>query len=155
MAMSHRDRESIRELADILDAKGLTEIEYERGGLRLRVVRTATAAGPETLPPPRPPATAEAPKPATAEAPPEPEDDATQSIASPMVGTFYSSPSPDAPAFVQVGDRVSKGQTVCIIEAMKLMNEIESDCDGVVARRLVENGQSVEFGQALFEIAVS
>ena len=119
------------------------------------MVRTAAAAGPETLPPARPPATAEAPKPATAEAPPEPEDDATQSIVSPMVGTFYSAPSPDAPAFVQVGDRVSKGQSVCIIEAMKLMNEIESDCDGVVARRLVENGQGVEFGQSLFEIAVS
>ena len=155
MAMSHRDRESIRELADILDAKGLTEIEYERGGLRLRVVRTAAAAAPEALPSPRPAAAAEASKPETAEAPPEPEDDATQSIVSPMVGTFYTAPSPDAPAFVQVGGRVSKGQSVCIIEAMKLMNEIESDCDGVVARRLVENGQSVEFGQALFEIAVS
>ena len=155
MAMSHRDRESIRELADILDSKGLTEIEYERGGLRLKVVRTAAAAGPEAFPPPRPAAAAEASKSETAEAPPEPEDDATQSIVSPMVGTFYTAPSPDAPAFVQVGGRVSKGQSVCIIEAMKLMNEIESDCEGVVARRLVENGQSVEFGQALFEIAVS
>ncbi len=73
-------------------------------------------------------------------------------IKSPIVGTFYSSPSPDAPVFVKIGDHVSKGQVVCIVEAMKLMNEIESDVAGTVARFLVENNQPVEYGQALFAI---
>jgi acetyl-CoA carboxylase biotin carboxyl carrier protein len=73
-------------------------------------------------------------------------------IKSPMVGTFYTSPEPGAPPFVDVGARVKKGQTVCIIEAMKLMNEIESEYDGVVKSRLVENAQPVEFGQTLFVV---
>ena len=74
-------------------------------------------------------------------------------ITSPIVGTFYSAPSPEAKAFVKVGDRVKAGQTVCILEAMKLMNEIESDFDGKVAEIYVENGQAVEYGQPLFRIA--
>jgi len=73
-------------------------------------------------------------------------------IKSPMVGTFYRSPEPTAPPFVSPGDRVTKGQTLCIIEAMKLMNEIESDVDGVIAEVLVENGQAVQFGQPLFRV---
>ncbi len=76
-------------------------------------------------------------------------------IKSPMVGTFYTSPEPAAPPFVEVGQRVKKGQTVCIIEAMKLMNEIESEYDGVVKERLVENAQPVEFGQILFTVEPS
>ena len=74
-------------------------------------------------------------------------------ITSPIVGTFYSAPSPEAKAFVKVGDRVKAGETVCILEAMKLMNEIESDFDGKVAEIYVENGQAVEYGQPLFRIA--
>jgi acetyl-CoA carboxylase biotin carboxyl carrier protein len=73
-------------------------------------------------------------------------------VSSPFVGTFYRSPSPDAPPFVDVGQRVKKGQTICIIEAMKLMNEIESDVDGVVAEIMVPNATAVEFGEALFRI---
>jgi acetyl-CoA carboxylase biotin carboxyl carrier protein len=76
-----------------------------------------------------------------------------RAIKSPIVGTFYRSPSPDAAAYVNVGDRVKKGQIVCIIEAMKLMNQIESDVEGVVTEILVENGQPVQFGQELFRLA--
>jgi acetyl-CoA carboxylase biotin carboxyl carrier protein len=73
-------------------------------------------------------------------------------IRAPLVGTFYRAPSPDAPAYAKVGDRVRKGQVVCIVEAMKLMNQVESDVDGVVAEILVENGQAVQFGQELFRL---
>lgn len=150
MAMSEGDRESIETLADILDEKGLSEIEYEHHGLRVRVARGGAAVAiPAVVPP------------STATDSPEPDsgdgatsDDSLRSIDSPMVGTFYTAPSPEASPFVQVGDRVSKGQVVCIIEAMKLMNEIESEYDGVVAERVAENAQGVEFGQALFKIAV-
>ncbi|MBM4366002.1 MAG: acetyl-CoA carboxylase biotin carboxyl carrier protein, partial [Deltaproteobacteria bacterium] len=75
-----------------------------------------------------------------------------RAIRSPIVGTFYRSPSPDAPVYVNVGDRVRKGQVVCIVEAMKLMNQVESDLDGVVAEILVENAQPVQFGQDLFRL---
>ncbi|MGH7564610.1 MAG: acetyl-CoA carboxylase biotin carboxyl carrier protein [Gemmatimonadota bacterium] len=76
----------------------------------------------------------------------------TQAVTSPMVGTFYRAPAPEAPPFVEVGDTVRPGQTLCILEAMKLMNELESEVSGIVRRILVENGQPVEYGQALFEI---
>ncbi len=107
------------------------------------------------------PAQAEAAAPAAASK--EAEDKAEQAarskniktVTSPMVGTFYSAPSPDAEAYVEVGSRVKKGQTLCIIEAMKLMNEVESEYDGVVTSILVENGQPVEYGEPLFYIEVA
>ena len=89
------------------------------------------------------------PKAAPAASPSGPED---HIVKSPIVGTFYTSPSPDAPAFFKVGDHVSKGQVICIVEAMKLMNEIEADVTGTLARVLVENNQPVEYGQPLFAI---
>ena len=149
MAMPEADRDLIRALADLLEEKGLTEIEYEHHGLRLRVGRTGLPAAvhPDALP-----ASAAVPPPDPAPAAPDESDDSVEAILSPMVGTFYAAASPESPAFVQVGDRVRKGQVVCIIEAMKLMNEIESEYDGVVAERLVENAHGVEFGQALFHI---
>lgn len=154
MAMSEGDRESIEALADILDEKGLAEIEYEHHGLRLRVVRAGLPATAGSVPQPGPAS-------AAAGAPPEPggrgadaDDESVRSIVSPMVGTFYVASSPESPSFVEVGDRVRKGQVICIIEAMKLMNEIESEYDGVVAERLAENAYGVEFGQTLFKIAV-
>ena len=150
MAMSEGDRESIETLADILEEKGLTEIEYEHHGLRLRVVRAGTPAVVPAVPPPGPaadPSDLDSDARAT-------KDESLNSIVSPMVGTFYVASSPESPPFVQLGDRVRKGQVVCIIEAMKLMNEIESEFDGVVAERLAENAEGVEFGQALFKIAV-
>lgn len=145
MARTKLDRAAIEALVGILDEKGLTEVEYEADGVRVRVARTA--APPAATPPP----------PATAAASPKGEAQAVASaggqlIESPMVGTFYAASSPEAPPFVEVGDRVKKGQVVCIIEAMKLMNEIECEYEGVVAERLVDNAQGVEFGQPLFRI---
>ncbi len=138
------DRKQIEALADILDEKRLSEIEYQAGDLRIRVAR----AVPPAVPP------ADQPAPAGTDEGASAETDAGCTIVSPMVGTFYVASVPEAPPFVEVGDRVRRGQVVCIIEAMKLMNEIESEYDGVVAERLVENAQGVEFGQPLFRIEV-
>lgn len=147
MARTKLDRAAIEALVGILDEKGLTEVEYEADGVRVRVARTGTPLA--ATPPPRgaaaiaPRAESEAQAAASA---------GGQLIESPMVGTFYAASSPEAPPFVEVGDRVKKGQVVCIIEAMKLMNEIECEHEGVVAERLVDNAQGVEFGQPLFRI---
>ena len=152
MAETRIDGEAVEALADILEEKGLTEIEYEGSGIRIRVARSGGTAIPaavqlasESPPPPQPPS-----DPGDSSAP----DKATRDITSPMVGTFYIAPNPESPPFVVVGDHVRKGQVVCIIEAMKLMNEIESDYDGVVSERLAENAEGVEFDQPLFRIAV-
>jgi acetyl-CoA carboxylase biotin carboxyl carrier protein len=96
---------------------------------------------------------APAPPPPAVVAPPAAAADRHVSVSSPFVGTFYRAPSPEAPYFVEVGQRVKKGQVLCIVEAMKLMNEIEADADGIIAACLVENAQPVEYGQTLFRIA--
>ena len=122
----------------------------------------ASVAPASTLPIPAPvvplekaaPAAASAPPPATARPEPGPNGQ-TATVSSPFVGTFYRAPTPNAPAFVEVGQRVKKGQVLCIVEAMKLMNEIESEVDGVVAACLVDNAQPVEYGQPLFRVALS
>ena len=146
MADTRVVREDVEALADILEEKGLTEIEYEREGIRIRVARAAAPAAP-----------AGGPEQAAPASHPNAEGPAAaglfQEIKSPMVGTFYVASSPESSPFVELGSRVRKGQVVCIIEAMKLMNEIESDCEGVVAERLVENAEGVEFDQPLFRIA--
>jgi acetyl-CoA carboxylase biotin carboxyl carrier protein len=110
-----------------------------------------------TLPPVEasPVQAAPSPQPQPVSAPAAPTAAGGKEIKSPMVGTFYTSPEPGAPPFVEVGQRVKKGQTVCIIEAMKLMNEIESEYDGVMRERRVENAQPVEFGQTLFVVEIS
>ncbi len=141
MAETKVVREEVEALADILDAKGLTEIEYEAAGIRIRVARAGVAAGPAQVAPPL-----------QEDVGGPPADGSFQEIRSPMVGTFYEASSPESPPFVESGGRVRKGQVVCIIEAMKLMNEIESDYDGVVAERLVANAEGVEFDQPLFRI---
>ena len=144
MASNRVDRAAIEALVEIIDEKGLTELEYECEGLRVRVARrtgTPPTAAPALAPP--------GPE-------PDPEPESAQSvITSPMVGTFYVASAPDAPPFVDVGARVASGQVVCIIEAMKLMNEIESEHEGVITERLVENGQAVEYGQPLFRVEPS
>ena len=150
MSDSKIDLDSIRELTDLAVEKDLSELEYENSGQRIRIVRQGPAVAAAASPAPA------AAQPAPAAAPAETEaaagGDSASYIESPMVGTFYASPAPDAPPFVQTGDRIEKGRTVCIVEAMKLMNEIEADVGGIVAERLVENGQGVEFGQRLFKI---
>jgi acetyl-CoA carboxylase biotin carboxyl carrier protein len=148
----------IRELIELISEKQFNEFELERGGFRLRlqkgaprvaaeashpVVIAAPAAESRTSAPPMPSA---APAPAA-----EPEEK-LHIVNSPIVGTFYRSPSPTADAFVKIGDNVETGKTLCIIEAMKLMNEIQSDASGTIAKVFVENGQPVEYGQPLFGI---
>ena len=145
------DIEKLRALLDVLTEKDIAEFEHEDEATRIRVVRGARAAV----------VTQFAPSPAAlpvrtegASAPPAAIEPAADSVdvTSPFVGTFYRSPSPDAPSFVEVGSVVRVGQTLCIIEAMKLMNEIETECSGTVTDIFAQNGKAVEFGQKLFRI---
>lgn len=136
--------DEIKELMDLLREKEILEFELERDGERIRIRR-----GPES-------SAASHAAPAQEEPPPAAAADAsTTMVEAPIIGTFYEGPSPDAAPFVQVGDRVEPGQVLCIIEAMKLMNEIEADTAGVVVKRFVSNGQPVEYGEALFAIQES
>jgi acetyl-CoA carboxylase biotin carboxyl carrier protein len=137
-----------RRLAAVISELGLSEIEVESAGLKLRVQRIAGAAAtsaPSAVAAATPPGTAE--RPVVADAEPL---SASITIEAPMVGTFYRGSSPTTEPYVSEGDVVKEGQILCIIEAMKLMNEIESKAAGRVAKILVENGQPVEYGQALF-----
>ncbi len=135
-------KQQIRQLIDLLKGTDVSELEIERQGLRLRITRHGQKEVVKTVP-------SQAPQ----EPPPEEEvPSGLHPIKSPIVGTFYRAPSPDADPFVDVGSRVKKGDVLCIIEAMKLMNEIESDIDGTVEKILVDNGQPVEYGQVLFLI---
>lgn len=147
------DAALVRQLAEILNETDLTEVEVERGELRIRVARevTVNAAPVQYAAAPAPVAAA----PAAAAPVSMPSDPATivartgEEVKSPMVGTAYLQPSPEAPAFVQPGDKVKKGQTLLIVEAMKTMNPIQAPRDGVVADILVGDAQPVEFGEAL------
>ena len=142
------NQREIRRLADLLREYGLTEIEIEREGVRVRLRREL--AGPVAAPTAAAASTAPAQVESVASAMPAASQAHLLTIESPMVGTFYRAPSPDAQPFVREGDRVKKGQVVCIVEAMKLMNEIESKVAGRVMKVLVENAQPVEYGQPLF-----
>jgi acetyl-CoA carboxylase biotin carboxyl carrier protein len=144
------NQREIRRLAELLRDYSLTEVEVEREGVRVRLRREPPPmAGVPALPGvPAPASPAVATTPATAAA--EASEAHLLTIEAPMVGTFYRAPSPDAQPFVRDGDRVKKGKVVCIIEAMKLMNEIESKVAGRVVKVLVENTQPVEYGQPLF-----
>jgi len=151
------DLRKLKKLIDLVQESGISELEITEGEEKVKIVKgggvTLSAAPPVA---PASTAPAQAAGPATASAPaPAAEPPAGQEghvVKAPMVGTFYRSASPDAKAFVEVGQTVKEGETICIIEAMKLMNEIESDASGVVKAILVENGQPVEYGQPLFII---
>jgi acetyl-CoA carboxylase biotin carboxyl carrier protein len=156
------DLDFVRGLIEAVDGSTIDTLEINRAGTRIRISKTpsasavvsghgaaavpalgaasggAVAAGGEAVALP-------APEPAA------PQRNLTE-VTSPMVGTFYRAPAPEAPAYVEVGSHVTKGQTLCILEAMKLMNELESEVDGVVREILVSNGDPVEYGQALFRI---
>lgn len=147
--------DEIRELIDLVNETGIAELEVQRSENRVRI-RKSFAGDAEVI---LQQATAPAPAPAAphpaikAETPPAPAAEANLFYQkSPIVGTYYERPAPDQPPFVKVGDRVSAGQTLCIIEAMKLMNAIEAEVAGVVESKLVQNGQAVEYGEALFGI---
>jgi len=146
------DLRKLKKLIDLVQESGIAELEITEGEEKVKIVKggavTLTAAA---QPPFVPAAPAAAPAPGTPAAAPEPDPGQDGHVVkAPMVGTFYRSPSPDAKAFVEVGQAVKEGDTICIIEAMKLMNEIEADASGVVKAILVENGQPVEYGQPLF-----
>jgi acetyl-CoA carboxylase biotin carboxyl carrier protein len=145
------DLRKLKKLIDLVQESGIAELEITEGEEKVRIVRSGRAA-PEIVvgAPAGVPAPAGAAGAATAAAGPEAAPAIEGHVVkSPMVGTFYRSPSPGAKPFVEVGDAVKAGQTVCIIEAMKLLNEIEADQDGVVKAILVENGQPVEYGEPL------
>ena len=143
------DLDNLRALLAVLTQENVAEFEHESEGVRIRVVRGGMAPVAAFV---APAAAAAAPGgPVPAAAPSETPSDAID-VTSPFVGTFYRSPSPDAPAFVEVGSVVRPGQTLCIIEAMKLMNEIEAELSGTVVEIYAQNGKAVEFGQKLFRI---
>jgi len=168
--MNPEEMKELKELIEFLKENKIGEFDLERGDLKVRIkfaqeggtadlaslsrllaaAPAAAVAAPVTLPsiPMTAPAqTAASTPPAT-----ESEDASLHIVKSPIVGTFYESPSPGTAAFVKVGDQVEQGQVLCIIEAMKLMNEIESDAAGEIVKRFVQNGQPVEYGQQLFAV---
>jgi acetyl-CoA carboxylase biotin carboxyl carrier protein len=161
------NQKELKELIEFLIEKDIAEFELERGDVKVRIKRgsepVVSASAPDTrffavhsAPPPAPEA-GTAPVAATVSAPPPAEkapapEEGLHIVRSPIVGTFYESPSPGSPPFVKPGDIVEAGQILCIVEAMKLMNEIESDVAGEIVKRLVENNAPIEYGQELFAI---
>ncbi len=153
------DLRKLKKLIDLVQESGIAELEITEGEEKVRIsraggsVQTAVMAVPHTPPPVMIAAPAAAPAGAAGTEPSSPSQPEGHVVKSPMVGTLYRSPSPGAKAFVEVGQSVNAGDTLCIIEAMKLLNEIEADVGGMVKAVLVENGQPVEYGQPLFVIA--
>jgi len=159
------NQKELKELIEFIIEKGIAEFELERGDVKVKIKRASDApavAFPDTryvaIPPlvpvpavPPPPAAPVAEPAAPAAAEPAPEEN-LHIVRSPIVGTFYEAPSPGAPPFVKVGDTLEVGQVLCIVEAMKLMNEIECDVAGELVKKLVSNGQPIEYGQELFTV---
>lgn len=160
------NQKEIKELIEFLIEKDIAEFELERGDVKVRIKRASEPAPPKLVEIPRfavqpaavpvpdlvsgasPPAQVPPPAPEPVPQPEEP----LHMVRSPIVGTFYESPSPGSPPFVKSGDMVEVGQLLCIVEAMKLMNEIESDVAGEIVKKLITNGQPIEYGQELFAI---
>ena len=150
------DLRKLKKLIDLVQESGIAELEITEGEEKVKIVKGGHVSVSAVAPAPVAPIGARAPAPAAAAPAPAAEAPAGQEghvVKAPMVGTFYRSPSPDAKAFVEVGQTVKEGDTICIIEAMKLMNEIETDATGTIKAILVENGQPVEYGQPLFLLA--
>ncbi len=142
----------IKELMEYIEASSFVEFELEREGFKIKLVkRGAVSNGPAGVTAPATVAAQQAVD-ATAARPAVVESPDRHLVNSPIVGTFYRAGAPGSRSFVEVGDKVKKGQILCIVEAMKLMNEIESDCDGEILEALVANGQPVEYGEPLFKI---
>jgi acetyl-CoA carboxylase biotin carboxyl carrier protein len=162
------NQKELKELIEFLIEKDIAEFELERGDVKVKIRRAGEVSALHTVPDQRyftvhaaPPAVPEASVSSTAPTPPPPSKPATATeppeeelhmVRSPIVGTFYESPSPGSPPFLKVGDMVEVGQVLCIVEAMKLMNEIEADAAGELVKKLVNNGQPIEYGQELFAI---
>lgn len=147
------DLRKLKTLIELVESSGIAELEISEGEERVRITRTAASTQQTYAPAPQPIIAAAAPQAVVPAAEPtKPAVVEGHVVKSPMVGTFYRSASPGSKAFVDVGQTVNSGETLCIIEAMKLLNEIEADQSGVIKAILVENGQPVEFGQPLFVI---
>lgn len=148
------DIRKIKKLIELLEESGIHEIEIKEGEESVRIARAGAATVPVhySMPAAMPMAAPAAAAPAAASAAPAAPAISGHTVKSPMVGTFYRSPSPGAKSFVEIGDHVKKGDTICIIEAMKMMNNIEADADGVIKAILIENGTPVEFDEPLFVI---
>jgi acetyl-CoA carboxylase biotin carboxyl carrier protein len=146
--------EEIKELIHVVQETGIAELEVQRGDKRVRI-KTSLGVGHEVMlqqalgAPASPPSV---PAPVSAQSPAVQENEKDVLVKSPIVGTYYDAPSPGAPTFVKLGDQVEPGKVLCIIESMKLMNEIEAEVAGVLVAKLVENGRPVEYGEALFTI---
>jgi len=154
------DLDFLRGLIQAVDQSGIDTLEIHRAGTRIRIAKTpppapvlgaSAGAAPAAGTAPGTAAPAGAPPAAASPLPPVPQSNLVD-IKSPMVGTFYRAPAPEAPPYVEIGSHVSRGQTLCILEAMKLMNELESEVDGVIREVLVDNADPVEYGQVLFRI---
>ena len=160
----------LRRLIQEVETSGIDTLEISRWGTKIRITKSPGGAVPATQGTLTIPVGSNVPAPAAAHAgnasqtatpptaEPKPESKPKESlheVSSPMVGTFYRAPAPDAPPYVEVGQRVSKGQTLCILEAMKLMNELQSEVDGVIREIPVQNAEPVEYGQVLFRVALA
>jgi acetyl-CoA carboxylase biotin carboxyl carrier protein len=151
------DIKLIKQVVDLMKRSELSEFEFEEEGFKLRLSRK-NGETPQIIQAPAPVAQPAAPQPAAAappvadEAAPPKEEAGISVIKSPMVGTFYRSPAPESPAFTDVGKKVGSESVVCIIEAMKVMNEIQAEMSGTITEVLVENGEAVEYGQPLFKV---
>jgi len=171
--MNSEDMNELKELIEFLKDNKIGEFDLERGDLKVRIkfaqeggadltgltrllatqaAAQPVAAMPVAAHPAAAPVATGAAEPSGKPEAAEPEEISLHVVKSPIVGTFYESPSPGSPAFVKIGDQVEVGQVLCIVEAMKLMNEIESDAAGEIVKRLVQSGQPVEYGQALFAV---
>jgi acetyl-CoA carboxylase biotin carboxyl carrier protein len=154
------DIRKVKKLIELLDESGIAEIEITEGEESVRISRHASKSAPAPAPavaapaaPAPAPATPAAPAAATPPPPVAPDaDEDGHAVTAPMVGTYYSAPSPGSPAFVQVGDKINEGDTLCIIEAMKMMNQIEAEASGTIKSIRAQNGDPVEYGQVLFVI---
>jgi acetyl-CoA carboxylase biotin carboxyl carrier protein len=158
--LSFMNQKELKELIEFLIEKDITEFELERGDVKVKIKRggehtvvyppvvaaAPTISSPLTIP------QGQAAAPPSAPAPAPGAEEELQMVKSPIVGTFYEAPSPGAPPFVKIGDTVEVGQVLCIVEAMKLLNEIECDVAGEVVKKLASNGQPIEYGQELFAI---
>jgi acetyl-CoA carboxylase biotin carboxyl carrier protein len=146
------DLRKLKTLIELVESSGIAELEISEGEERVRITRSPSSMMQQVYAAPQQMMAAPAPQPAVPTEPAKAAEPEGHAVKSPMVGSFYRCPSPGAKSFVEVGQSVSVGDTLCIIEAMKLLNEIESDKAGVVKAVLVENGQPVEYGQPLFII---
>lgn len=146
------DLRELVELIECVDRSSLTHFELDRDGLKVRMIKERVAEAARPAPEEKPLSVEPVPAQSAGSASSAPADSSIQVVTSPMVGVFYQSPEPGSPPFVQVGDAVHKGQVLCIIEAMKLMNEVTAEVEGTVIEVLAQNEQMVEYAQPLFKV---